>query len=683
MNKPAFLKSYKNIFMAIGIIFGMTLLIGSFILESIILGERLTLDFIIHLQLLHPIYTLIETAPLIMGALGGVIGIQRDKIKNHAQDLEQKLEKATKSEVIQKEYFQALIQNAPLGIVSLDNDHNIVTSNQSFENMFGYSNSELFESNLDSLITNEKLNNSATEITERVKEGEAVHLIHQRMRKDGELIYVEISGVPIQIEGEQKGVLAIYENITERKILQEELQKNEKRFRSVVETANDAIITINGDAKITFWNDAAERIFGYTQEEIIGQDVTMIIPENARRKFMSGLSQFGNSDQSDEIGTPIELIGLKKNSLEFPTQLSFSKWEAQGQVFFTALIRDISEQKNIKKQIIESEANFKSLFDDSPISLWEEDFSPVKKYIDTLMNKGISNFNNYFTDNPDEIKKCAHLVKITKVNNATLQLFDAKSIENLRDGLGNILIEESIKDFGEELLYLIEGKTKFKVEIQQKKISGEKLYAHLQLSIAPGYEDTWGKVFISITDITEQKIAQENYKYMSFHDALTGLYNRAYFERELSRLEKSRQYPITIIVFDMDNLKEINDSEGHAAGDEAIRSAATMFRDLFREEDMVARIGGDEFIAILPKTNQESHEAIKERVEENIYIYNQKIIEDGFRHPNKFSLGVATVKTNQCLNEGYILADQRMYQDKMSKKNLNLSKNLFNFKLSE
>ena len=108
-----------------------------------------------------------------------------------------------------------------------------------------------------------------------------------------------------------------------------------------------------------------------------------------------------------------------------------------------------------------------------------------------------------------------------------------------------------------------------------------------------------------------------------------------------------------------------------------------MFRDLFREEDMVARIGGDEFIAILPKTNQESHEAIKERVEENIYIYNQKIIEDGFRHPNKFSLGVATVKTNQCLNEGYILADQRMYQDKMSKKNLNLSKNLFNFKLSE
>ena len=110
MNKPAFLKSYKNIFMAIGIIFGMTLLIGSFILESIILGERLTLDFIIHLQLLHPIYTLIETAPLIMGALGGVIGIQRDKIKNHAQDLEQKLEKATKSEVIQKNISKPLFK---------------------------------------------------------------------------------------------------------------------------------------------------------------------------------------------------------------------------------------------------------------------------------------------------------------------------------------------------------------------------------------------------------------------------------------------------------------------------------------------------------------------------------------------------------------------------------------------
>ena len=87
------------------------------------------------------------------------------------------------------------------------------------------------------------------------------------------------------------------------------------------------------------------------------------------------------------------------------------------------------------------------------------------------------------------------------------------------------------------------------------------------------------------------------------HDPMTGLFNRAYFVEELKRLEPSRMYPITILMADLEGLKAINFQHGMAAGDELIRQAANLLRAAFRAEDLVARIGGDEFMAIMPRCN--------------------------------------------------------------------------------
>ena len=112
-------------------------------------------------------------------------------------------------------------------------------------------------------------------------------------------------------------------------------------------------------------------------------------------------------------------------------------------------------------------------------------------------------------------------------------------------------------------------------------------------------------------DITEQRKANERVNYLSFHDSLTGLYNRVYLEEEIKRLDTDRQLPIGIIMVDINRLKLINDAYGHPMGDQLLKTSSSVLKDVCRKEDIIARWGGDEFVIFLPKTSVKEIEAIK------------------------------------------------------------------------
>lgn len=132
------------------------------------------------------------------------------------------------------------------------------------------------------------------------------------------------------------------------------LRNTEKKFRSVAESATDAIISITNRGEIVFWNTAAQNIFGYTEDEINGRLVTALMPERNRVAHMEAMEKLGSAGEARVIGKTIELHGMTKEGLEFPMELSLASWEIENGTFYTSIIRDISARKRLEQEKEES-----------------------------------------------------------------------------------------------------------------------------------------------------------------------------------------------------------------------------------------------------------------------------------------------------------------------------------------
>lgn len=313
------------------------------------------------------------------------------------------------------------------------------------------------------------------------------------------------------------------------------------------------------------------------------------------------------------------------------------------------------EEKN--RQLAEARFNF------SPTSLWVEDFSSIKIKLDQLKKIGIEDFKTFLDVHPDFIQQCIKDIIIIDINQATLNLFCAPDKATLLKNTHKIFCNEMTQTFRCQLLDLWNGKLHHQHEAINYALDGSIRHVLLQFTVFPGFEETWSTVQVALVDITARKKAENYLEYLGKHDVLTKLYNRTFYTEEINRLERNLQRPVACIFIDLNGLKETNDTFGHDAGDEQLRRIGSVLIQLIQNTQYTAsRIGGDEFVVLLPNADESSLYNCLNSLHELMHVDNQY----HSAHPISLSLGCASSELDERIEDTLKRADAQMYLQKKS-----------------
>jgi diguanylate cyclase (GGDEF)-like protein/PAS domain S-box-containing protein len=474
-----------------------------------------------------------------------------------------------------------------------------------------------------------------------------------------------ITGLPLRDDtGNIIGSVEIAQEVTWRKRVEEALQEAHKRLDEIIDFLPEATFVIDCEGKVIAWNKAIAEVTGIPKAQMIGRkNFEYAIPfYGKRRPILIDLALLPESE-INRFKKEYDEIGRRGNTLYSETYVS-GTYGGQGAYIWAAAaklhdangnvigaietIRDITERKRVEESLREAHKRLDEIIE----------FLPDATFVIDCQGKVIA-WN----------KAMAEMTGITKG-----QMIGRGEYEYAIPFYGSrrpILIDLALLSVSEI--------NQFKKDYDVINWSGNTLYSEAYVSETYGgkgaylwaaasrLHDADGNVLGAIEtlrDITERKRFEEQLKYYSMHDQLTGLYNRTFFEEELKRLSVSREYPVTIISADLDDLKLINDTMGHDKGDQLLIAGANVVKKSLRESDVLARVGGDEFTAILPCTDVETGKSIVARIRENIACYNREHNE----LPLGLSLGVATSDTEEIsFKETYKQADDMMYRDKFNR----------------
>jgi diguanylate cyclase (GGDEF)-like protein len=323
-------------------------------------------------------------------------------------------------------------------------------------------------------------------------------------------------------------------------------------------------------------------------------------------------------------------------------------------------IEDVSERETARRRLAASERYARGLFEHSPVSLWVEDFSAIRRLLDEVRDRGIEDFRVFTDVHPEFVQRCMSEIRVLDVNAQTLELFAAPDKPTLFHRLGEVFRDDMQVQFREQLIDLWNGKLFQQREVLNYSLDGGEVHVLLQFSVLPGHEHDWSLVQVALTDITARKKAETYLEYLGKHDVLTKLHNRSFYVDELNRLERKGLKPVTVIIADLNGLKAANDQWGHAVGDAMLRRVGEVLAKAIEKPAHAARIGGDEFALLLPGTDQHGAAAVMEDIRRLVDLNNQ--FYQGVHV--SLSMGAATSEPGERLEDVAKRADLLMYQAK-------------------
>ncbi|MDR3599832.1 MAG: PAS domain S-box protein [Desulfosporosinus sp.] len=385
----------------------------------------------------------------------------------------------------------------------------------------------------------------------------------------GEYRAVEVFSSPIRIN-DHMYLHSIINDVTHRKTLEKTLEQAHENFKNFFNSIDDLLYVVDKQGIIIHVNSAVYKKLCYCEGELIGKSVLLVHPENKRDEVETIVMELLSGNVNYYSTSAITKYGQ-----EIPVELCITAGEWNGEAVTFGVMKDISA-------ITRSEQKYKLLF--------------------TAMNDAFSHQSILC----DERGKPIDFRFITA--NPSFEAMTGLKSEAIIGKTATEVMPDV--DQAEIELYGRVALTGESVHFNTFSRSSNKYFE------VKAYSPSANEFATIFTDITERVECEKDIHYLNYHDALTGLYNRRFYEEEIKRLDIERNLPIVLIYGDVNGLKLINDVFGHLKGDELLQKAASAMRSACRADDIIARWGGDEFVVLLPRTNSEEAEVIVKRIKE-------------------------------------------------------------------
>ncbi|MGE5421839.1 MAG: PAS domain S-box protein [Ignavibacteriales bacterium] len=533
-----------------------------------------------------------------------------------------------------EERYRNIIESIGEGYFEADANGFITFANSTLCESIGYSHDEIIGLHYKNVMDT----NNATQVFKAFRHvyltGELVRdFAWEVINRDGERLLVETTVLPIQEnpEKEIRGFRGIVRDVTLKKFIEEALRTSENLYRAIFENTGTASIIIDEDTRMVLANTQMEKLSGYNSRELLGQSWQVLIHQADLERMLDyhykrripGFSpprhyEFSLVTKSGRVKNISMTIGMIPESNRSIASLS-----------------DITETKQTAEALIQSENELRRQVD----------------YLHTL----IESMNEIF---------------LTFDSEGIITFVNRRGTETL--GFSS---EELVGELFADLAYSDQSKAKIKraisevigfrgtgvLEVPLLVKNGDQRVLSLSYSPIITEDELFGGMIIA-EDITDALHDKERLTYISEHDALTGLYNRAYFEKEMKKIDVFGEEQVALMIADVDGLKLINDTMGHESGDKVLRITGEIFNHLCPDSCFAARIGGDEFAIIMRQANNDKISECINKIRANITDHN----EGNPGLPLSISMGFA-IRPDDCTPMADIFreADNNMYREKL------------------
>ncbi|MGT2488531.1 diguanylate cyclase [Methylobacterium oryzae CBMB20] len=322
-------------------------------------------------------------------------------------------------------------------------------------------------------------------------------------------------------------------------------------------------------------------------------------------------------------------------------------------------IEDITQREALRRRESAADRRTGTLFQHAPVPTLIRDETGLAARLAGLRSDGIVDLAGYLAAHPGWLAEAEASRRIVDANRPALALFAVDTCDALARHLSGGLGQAPLQLFREELAELWDGAEPRSRDIAARGRDGRDLHLKMQRSPVPAAGDGRRLVQIALTDIGDNKRSEARLAVLSLTDPLTGLLNRLGYAAELDRLEAGRTVPTSVIVADLNDLKAINDALGHDAGDDVIGRFAAILERHNPLAIRPARIGGDEFVILLPGLDAAAAAALARRILDGIDVENRR-----GATALSASLGSATWHGDGTLKAAVSRADSQMYEAK-------------------